>query len=722
VIGIEEVLITGALQRRDSRLPDHLAESRALAALMHEMSRSPATVQRRLVEMVLNVCRADSAGISLLEADGPNEFFRWTAIAGALAENLNGTIPRAASPCNVVLGCDEVLLFDRVERRFPHLAAVRPPVFETLLAPFHLGGRPIGTVWAIKHSPEGHFDGEDARLLRILAGAASAAHQMVVALEASKANEHELARRLEERTAALRALNESLERQVEERTAALRESEERFRALATASSDIVYRMSADWSERRELQGRDFIAGALEPSRCWLEDHIHPDDRPQVAQAIENAVRNRKPFELEHRVRRVDGTFGWTFSRAIPILDDQGRVLEWFGMARDVTRRKRAEEAIAQQRRLYEAILTNTPDLAYVFDLDHRFIYANEGLLRMWGKAWDEAIGKNCLELGYEPWHAAMHDQEIEQVVTTRRPVRGEVPFTGTFGTRIYDYLFVPVLGADGSVEAVAGTTRDVTERKRAEQALQEADRRKDEFLATLAHELRNPLAPIRNAVHLLKLPDLSEPQARRARDMIERQLRHMVRLVDDLLDISRITRGQINLRFDTLDLGDVLDEAVEAARPVVEAAGHHLDVQRPDEPLLLEGDSTRLSQVFQNLLDNAAKYTPKGGQIALTAKRRGPEALVSVRDTGTGIPPEMQSLIFELFTRLHPDEDMKVSGLGIGLALARQLVGLHGGKIEVKSNGAGTGSEFIVHLPVFRGAAAASSPAADESSESSTAG
>src|SRR5580692_6859674 len=159
--------------------------------------------------------------------------------------------------------------------------------------------------------------------------------------------------------------------------------------------------------------------------------------------------------------------------------------------------------MAGQKALYEAILTNTPDLAYVFGLDHRFVYANEGLLKLWGKTREEALGRTCLELGYEPWHAAMHDREIDQIAATGQPIRGEVPFTGAFGHRHYDYLLVPVLGSAGEVIAVAGTTRDITERKQMEAALREADHRKDEFIAMLAHELRNPVAPIRNAAEML---------------------------------------------------------------------------------------------------------------------------------------------------------------------------------------------------------------------------
>jgi PAS domain S-box-containing protein len=488
----------------------------------------------------------------------------------------------------------------------------------------------------------------------------------------------------------------------------------RFRALVTATSDVVYRMSPDWSEMYRLDGRDFIQDTHEPSRTWMDTYIHPEDRSRVQDAIERAIRSRSRFELEHRVLRPDGTLAWTFSRAIPLLDDAQEIIEWVGTATDVTAQKAAEQRASAQRRLYEAILTNTPDLAYVFDLQHRFIYANEGLLRMWGKSWDEAIGKSCLELGYEPWHAAMHDREIEQVVATKQPVRGVVPFDGTFGRRMYDYLFVPVFNSAGEVEAVAGTTRDVTEQKQFADELKLAqeklavalsaahmeDRRKDEFLAMLAHELRNPLAPIRNAAELLKLVEVSDPRGRNARDIIERQVRHMVHLVDDLMDVSRITLGRITLRDDDVSLRSVLTDAIETGGPAIEALNHTLHVQMPAETMTLRGDATRLSQIFQNLLNNAAKYTPPGGHIHVCAERQGGDVRVSVKDTGIGIPADSHDRIFELFTRLHTEEFTSSRGLGIGLALAKQLVELHGGRLQVASDGAGKGSEFSVFLPL----------------------
>ena len=235
--------------------------------------------------------------------------------------------------------------------------------------------------------------------------------------------------------------------------------------------------------------------------------------------------------------RPDGTLGWTFSRAIPLLDARNEIVEWLGAASDLTPRKEAEASLVElaaeverRKRLYDAALSTTPDLVFVFDLDHRFTFANEALLNVWGKTWDEAIGKTCRELGYEEWHAAMHEAEIEQVRATRRPIRGEVPFSGLNNgqPRVYDYIFAPVFGVSGEVEAVAGITRDVTERKAMEQELRLLDRKKDDFIAMLAHELRNPLAPIRSGLEVLRRSEDAASRERWQR-MMERQLSHMVR-------------------------------------------------------------------------------------------------------------------------------------------------------------------------------------------------
>jgi signal transduction histidine kinase/ActR/RegA family two-component response regulator len=232
-------------------------------------------------------------------------------------------------------------------------------------------------------------------------------------------------------------------------------------------------------------------------------------------------------------------------------------------------------------------------------------------------------------------------------------------------------------------------------------SLNEADRRKDEFLAMLAHELRNPLAPISNAIQVLRLMQTADPVAARMFEVMQRQIDHMVRLVDDLLEVSRITRGKITLHREPSDLIGVIRNAVDISRPLIDAAGHRLSIHALDTPIPVVGDPIRLSQVLANLLNNAAKYTPQGGRITVTAQKRDGRAVVSVRDTGAGISAEMLGRVFDLFAQGAPAAFEGRAGLGIGLTLVRQLVELHGGTVEAFSEGPGRGSEFVVTLPLM---------------------
>jgi signal transduction histidine kinase len=252
---------------------------------------------------------------------------------------------------------------------------------------------------------------------------------------------------------------------------------------------------------------------------------------------------------------------------------------------------------------------------------------------------------------------------------------------------------------------------EVSERARAEAALKEADRHKDEFLAVLAHELRNPLAPIRNAVEIMRRSALTDPQLSWSRDVIERQVKHLTRLVDDLLDVSRITRGNINLSRESVAVSTIVARAIETIQPLIAEQRHELIVEVTDESLEVEGDLTRLTQVLGNLLNNAAKYTDPGGSIAVSAHRANTDVEIRVRDNGIGIPPELLPRLFQLFTQVDGAAHRAQGGLGIGLALVRQLVQMHGGTVTAYSKGPGHGSEFLIRLPlrvrVYREAAAA---------------
>ncbi|MGH9767906.1 MAG: ATP-binding protein, partial [Blastocatellia bacterium] len=246
-----------------------------------------------------------------------------------------------------------------------------------------------------------------------------------------------------------------------------------------------------------------------------------------------------------------------------------------------------------------------------------------------------------------------------------------------------------------------GCNVDVHDREMAEESLREADRRKDEFLAMLAHELRNPLAPIRNAVHILNRLDLSDERLEWSRGVIERQVEHLTRLVDDLLDVSRITQGKITLRKEKLDLMTVVGRALETSRPLIDARKHQLTVSLPSESVRLKGDLLRLAQVVSNLLNNAAKYTDEGGAIWLTAETDGEEVMLRVKDNGMGIPAEELPHIFDLFIQAERSLDRAQGGLGIGLTLVRSIVELHGGRVEAFSDGPGQGSEFVARLPLL---------------------
>jgi len=489
---------------------------------------------------------------------------------------------------------------------------------------------------------------------------------------------------------------------------ALGASEQQFGAIVNQATAGI--SQTDLTGRFQLVNKRFcqLTGYDETELLALrmQDITHPDDLPHNLEKFQLLATGGPDFTIEKRYVRKDGSTAWVNNCVTGLRDATGTLVNIVCVTVDISQRKEAEAALletqaesARQRRLYEAILNNTPDLAYIFDLEHRFVYANEVLLRMWGRTWDEAIGKSCLELGYEPWHAAMHDREIDEVIATKGPIRGEVPFTGTFGRRIYDYIFVPVIGPNGEVEAVAGTTRDVTERKATEQALEDADQRKDEFLATLAHELRNPLAPIRSSIHILSMSTRGDSTAERVCEIMERQVAQMVRLVDDLLEISRITRGSIELRREETTLAEIVRTAVDTSQPAIAAGGHQLSVGIPPESITLYGDSVRLAQVISNLLNNAAKYTDRGGQIWLSAERGQGEVVIRVRDNGIGIPTEMAPLVFDMFMQVDRTASRAQGGLGIGLTLVKRLVEMHGGSVHVHSPGPNLGSTFTVRLP-----------------------
>lgn len=358
-----------------------------------------------------------------------------------------------------------------------------------------------------------------------------------------------------------------------------------------------------------------------------------------------------------------------------------------------------ERDLEVQSRL-AAIVASSDDAILSASLEGIIETWNAGAERLYGYSPQETIGQSIMllvppELRDEErviLERISRGEQIDQLETVRVAKDGrhiDVSLTAS-----------PVRNSAGAVVGASKVARDVTERKQAEVALREADRRKNEFLATLAHELRNPLAPIRNSLHILRMTARNDATAERVFNMLERQLNHMVRLVDDLMELSRITRGVIELRKEETDLATVLRSAVETSSPLITAGGHQFAMSLPQEPIPLYADVIRLGQVFSNLLNNAAKYTEGGGQITLSVRQSKDEVFVSVRDNGIGIPASIKPKVFDLFVQADRFTNRAQSGLGIGLTLVKRLTEMHGGTVAVESEGIGQGSEFIVRLPI----------------------
>jgi PAS domain S-box-containing protein len=371
------------------------------------------------------------------------------------------------------------------------------------------------------------------------------------------------------------------------------------------------------------------------------------------------------------------------------------------------------EHSAEELQRLAAIVESSDDAIISKTLEGIITTWNPGAERMFGYTADEAVGRSITML-IPPEHV---DEEPAILARLRRGERIDhyetVRMTKT-GERLDISLSVsPIKNLEGTVIGASKIARDITRQKHAEEALREADRRKDEFIATLAHELRNPLAPIRHAAAISKAENATEAQKRWSHDVISRQVQHMALLLEDLLDVSRITRGTLELRIEMTELAEVLDAAIETARPSIEAKRHKLTVDVPEEPVWFAADPLRLAQVLANLLTNASKYTDAGGKIQLHASSDDTAVTISVRDNGMGIPRAALGKVFEMFAQVHANDDRADGGLGIGLALTKGLMELHGGTIEAQSPGPGKGSEFTVRLPMRKLAKTASAPVRD---------
>jgi PAS domain S-box-containing protein len=434
----------------------------------------------------------------------------------------------------------------------------------------------------------------------------------------------------------------------------------------------------------------------------FRNEIHPDDRERVLRALGEAVERRRDHHVEYRIVRPYGTVRWVEGRGQLFSDAEGRPERMVGVCLDITDRKEEEEK-------FRLAVEAAPAAMLMVDARGTIVLVNALTERLLGYARDELVGQPIDRL-VPPRFRDAHPQYRTGFLAEPRPrpmgAGRDLHALRKDGSEVPVEIGLSPMDT-GAGRFVLAAVTDITQRKEAERALQEADRRKDEFLAMLAHELRNPLGAISNAAQLLKELGPPEGNLRRARDVIERQTAHLARIVDDLLDVSRISRGQIVLRREPIPLAAAVALALDTARPLIESRRQKLTTALPPEPIWVDGDTTRLAQVIGNLLGNASRYTAKGGAIALAVQRERGQAVIRVRDTGIGISPEMIPRIFDLFVQGDRPADRAPGGLGLGLTLARRLTEMHEGTIEATSAGVGRGSEFAVRLPALSGPPAA---------------
>ena len=429
------------------------------------------------------------------------------------------------------------------------------------------------------------------------------------------------------------------------------------------------------------------------------ERLHPADREFTRSAIAASIANRTLYDIEYRTVSDAGAERWIRAIGRTFYDASGQPIRFDGVTLDITDRKRMDDALRESEKRFRNMADHAPVMIWITDPDGSCTYLSRSWYEFTGQTPETALGHGWLDATHpddqavaaETFLAANSRQEAFRLDYRLRKVDGSYAWAIDSAA--------PRFGADGEFLGYVGSVLDITERKRMEDALKEGDRRKDEFLAMLAHELRNPLAPIRNATEVLRVAGEGDPSRVWARDVIERQTQHITRMVDDLLDVSRITQRKIVLRRERVDAAAILERSVEASRPLIDARRQRLMVTLTPA-VTLDADQTRLVQVFANLLNNASKFTDEGGDISLVASVDHDELVVSVRDSGVGIAAELLPHVFDLFTQADRSLDRSQGGLGIGLTLVRLLVELHGGSVAAQSDGLGAGSVFTVRLPL----------------------